>query len=153
MKNENQLHYKVIDYLKKYFDDALVIPGLGENQVTNDLRIRSKLKGYRAGQPDIIIENCHKEFKGLAIELKTPKGDGVLRDNQTLFLRDMEFSGYKTLVSNDYDEIIHEVEQFFKDVVFPCLRCPRVRNFKTKARLIEHIDLCHCRGGDEDFDD
>ena len=29
MLNENHLHYKVMDFIRKYYPDALVIPGLG----------------------------------------------------------------------------------------------------------------------------
>ena len=101
MKNEYQLHCKVINYLMKFYREALIIPGLGENQVTSDMRIKSKMKGYRSGQPDIIIDNYHKKYRGLAIEMKTPTGKGKLSENQKLFLRDLELNGYKTLVSND----------------------------------------------------
>ena len=52
LQNERSLHYRVVNYLKRYYPDAVVIPGLGENQDTSDKRIDSKRKGYEGGQCD-----------------------------------------------------------------------------------------------------
>ena len=71
MINEHDLHYKVVDFIRKYYPEAIVIPGLGELQHTSAMRCDAWQKGYKGGQPDILIANKNNDFIGLAIELKT----------------------------------------------------------------------------------
>ena len=53
--NEFDLHAKVIDFIRRFHDDANIVPGLGENQVTEKMRIESWQKGYTRGQCDILL--------------------------------------------------------------------------------------------------
>ena len=78
IQDERDLHYKVVDFIKHRYPDAITIGGLGENQDTVTKRIDSKRKGYLKGQPDLIIMNLHKRYNGFAIEFKAPKGHGSL---------------------------------------------------------------------------
>jgi hypothetical protein len=78
--NETDLHYVVIRYIRIYHPDALIIAGLGEYQDTVQRRSDAYCKGYLGGQPDIIITNPMNGYTGFAIELKTPKGKGVIRE-------------------------------------------------------------------------
>ena len=66
-------------------------------------------KGYKGGQPDILVINTHRYFQGLALEFKTPAGTGRVSNNQSEYLNKLEKSGYKCIISNDYDEIIMEL--------------------------------------------
>ena len=59
---------------------------LGENQDTIHKRIDSFKKGYLHGSPDLIIDNLHKRYSGFAIEMKSPKGNGVLSPDQSMML-------------------------------------------------------------------
>ena len=71
---------------KKYFDNPIIVPGLGELQINSRQREDSYKKGYKGGQPDILILNYHKKYRGLAIELKTPTNKGIfIRETKTLF--------------------------------------------------------------------
>ena len=74
--NERDLHYKVIDYIKKYIKEPIIILGLGEHQINSNLRSDAYYKGYTGGQPDVLLLNYHTKYKGLAIEFKTPTGRG-----------------------------------------------------------------------------
>ena len=56
INNERDLHYKVVDYIKKYIKEAITIPGLGELQINSSLRSDAYFKGYVGGQPDILLE-------------------------------------------------------------------------------------------------
>ena len=76
--NEFDLHAKVIDFIRRFHEDANIVPGLGENQVTEKMRIESWQKGYTRGQCDILLANRHKKYTGMAIELKSPAGLGRL---------------------------------------------------------------------------
>ena len=107
--NETDLHYKVVDFIKRFYPDTIIIAGLGENQDTPEKRIDSKRKGYTKGQPDLILANTRKGFTGFAIELKTPKGCGTVTPEQKNMLTRLEKEGYKTLLSNDYDTVIREI--------------------------------------------
>ncbi|CAB4019565.1 Hypothetical predicted protein [Paramuricea clavata] len=85
--NETDLHYAVVEYLKKYHPKALILPGLGEYQDTSQKRCDAWKKGYTSGQPDLTIVTPSNGFNGFAIELKTPKGTGEVRDNQVAWIR------------------------------------------------------------------
>ena len=76
--NEKELHYKVVDYMKNFIKEPIIIPGLGEHQINSGLRRDAYFKGYQSGQPDLILLNYHTHYKGLAIELKSPTGLGVI---------------------------------------------------------------------------
>jgi hypothetical protein len=115
MLNETDLHCKVIDFMRKYYPQAIIIPGLGELQITSNMRIDAWQKGYKGGQPDILIANQSNDFIGLAIELKTPAGNGVVSDNQQVFLNKLEEGGYYVLISNDYDEILMTIVGYFQE--------------------------------------
>ena len=106
INNEKELHYKVIDYTRKYIKEAIIVPGLGEHQYSSTLRSDAYFKGYQGGQPDVILLNYHTKYRGLAIEFKTPTGHGVLSKNQQNYLKQLEHNGFQTLVSDDYDLII-----------------------------------------------
>ena len=70
--NETDLHYKVVDFIRKFYPDSILVTGLGENQDTEDKRLDSYKKGYVRGQPDLMVLNYHKDFEGLGIEFKSP---------------------------------------------------------------------------------
>ena len=125
LMNEFDLHVKVIDFMKKYHSNAILAPGLGENQVTDKMRIESWQKGYGRGQPDILILNKHKKWTGFAIELKSPTGWGVVSPDQQKFLQSLREAGYLTLISNDYDEIVVKVGEYFRNIRVYCTHCGR----------------------------
>jgi prophage antirepressor-like protein len=141
IRNERALHYKVIAFIKKHFKEAVIITSLGELQKTEELRLESFSKGYRAGQPDIIILNLHKSYSGMAIELKTPTGMGILSDKQISFLETLKNNNYYTLVSNDYDEVVLEITKYLLDVLFLCTCCRK--RFKSQHTLDIHIKKFH----------
>ena len=140
IENELDLHKKVIDYIRR-FHNLIIVVGLGENQDTKQKRIESWQKGYQKGQPDLIVQNCHKDYNGLCIELKTPKGTGELSEAQKETLQRYEQQGYLTLVSHDYDEIVDALKEYCDGIRVPCPRCPR--RFKTQETLSSHIKWIH----------
>ena len=84
--NERDLHYKVAQFTRRFFPEALLIAGLGELQDSSDKRLDSWSKGYTKGQPDLLILNRTQSHNGLAIELKTPSGYGNVSPEQAVFL-------------------------------------------------------------------
>jgi len=117
ISNERDLHYKVVEFIRKSYPNNIIVPGLGENQKTSAIRYDSKCKGYTSGTCDILILNTHTQFRGFAIELKTPTGKGVLSDNQATFLDALHDNGFKILISNNYEVIIIQLFEYFKGFV------------------------------------
>jgi proteic killer suppression protein len=99
--------------------------GFHSIRINDQWRIDSFRKGYQRGQPDLLILNRHKKWTGLCIELKTPACTGVVSPDQQRFLDRLECSGYKVLVSNDYDFLLVEIQNYFKDVRTYCKHCDR----------------------------
>jgi prophage antirepressor-like protein len=140
--NETDLHYKVVDLIRNKFPDLIIVPGLGENQTTVQLRSDAFHKGYVGGQPDLLILNRSDKHNGFAIELKTPKGNGDIRVNQLNYLVNLENNlNYKTMISNDYDEIVIELTKYYDSLRYPCSCCSKV--FKSKKALDGHTNMFH----------
>ena len=79
-------------------------------------------------------------YVGYAIELKTPAGTGKLSENQATFIDQLEEVGFLTLISNDYDEVIMSIVNYFKDVRYKCPYCS-----KTKETRTTHLNVIHPR--------
>ena len=141
IENETDLHVKVVSFLKKRFPHSLFTATLGENQCTSAIRIDSYKIGYVRGSPDLIINNLHKRYTGFVIEFKSPKGNGVPSPDQSMMLRQYQNNGFKTLVSNDYDHIIEQIFEYFRDVRILCSYCPR--RFVSSQSLKNHIKSFH----------
>ena len=141
IENETDLHVKVVSFLKKKYPHSLFTVTLGENQDTVHKRIDSFKKGYLRGSPDLIINNLHKHYTGFCIEFKSPKGNGVLSPDKSMMLRQYQNSGFKTLVSNDYDHIIEQIIEYFRDVRIKCSFFPR--RFISSQSLTNHINGFH----------
>ena len=141
IENEMDLHVKVVSFLKKRYPHSLFTVTLGENQDTVHKRIDSFEKGYLRGSPDLMINNLHKHYTGFCIEFKSPKGNGVLSPDQSMILLQYQNNGFKNLVSNDYDHIIEQIIEYFRDVRIKCSYCPR--RFISSQSLRNHIKFFH----------
>ena len=141
LHNETDLHYKVVQAIRRFFTHALLAPGLGELQDSSDKRIDAFKKGYQAGQPDILVLNCHGKYNGMALELKRPDGKGKLSEKQCNSLIRYESAGFKTMVSDDYDAILLELFRYFQDTRLQCPHCPK--RFKTEKSLDKHLGCFH----------
>ena len=132
---------KVVSFLKKRYPHSLFTVTLGENQDTVYKRIDSFKKGYLRGSPDLIINNLHKCYTGFCIEMKSPKGNGVLSPDQSIMLRQHQNNGFKTLVSNDYDHIIKQLIEYFRDIRIKCPYCSR--KFISSLSIENYIKSFH----------
>ena len=72
--NENDLHYRVVNMIRRFYPHAILVPELGENQDTSCKRLDAWSKGYMKGQPDLLTLNNHKVYNGMGIEFKSPTG-------------------------------------------------------------------------------
>ncbi|CAB4002554.1 Uncharacterized phage-encoded [Paramuricea clavata] len=112
--NETDLHYAVVRYIRRFHPNALIVAALGEYQDTAQRRCDAYRKGYIGGQPDLIITNPMNGYTGFAIELKTSKGTGEIRSNQVTWLKLLRERGHRTLISNDYTDIVLRIDEYFR---------------------------------------
>lgn len=137
VESELELHYKVVEAIKRFYPHALLAICAGELQDTAAKRISMKKKGYMSGSPDILLLNKHETHRGFAIELKTPNGTGRLTDNQQVALSHYRHAGFLTMVSNDYDEILHAIFTYFRGVRLICQKCHR--GYRNQLALDKHL--------------
>jgi len=71
-----------------------------------------KLQGMSQGVPDILIFDRNEQYNGFAIELKV--GYNKASDEQLRWLDNLALRGWKTLISNDIDEVLQEIDAYFK---------------------------------------
>jgi prophage antirepressor-like protein len=141
IETEYDLHTKVVSFIKKQYPESLFTASLGELQDTPDKRIKASNMGYLKGTPDIIIQNLHKKYNGFAIEFKSPKTGGVVSDEQAKMLNIYKNNNFKTLMSSDYDQILIQLIEYFKDVRIKCQQCSMM--FKSKTTIKNHHKYFH----------
>ena len=143
--SEKDLHYNVVDCIRTHFPEMRVVAGLGELQDSTFKRSDAYKKGYAGGQPDLLILNPTSNYNGFAIELKTPKGSWILGAKQESYLESLAGIRYKTLISDEYDEILIELTKYyndmFKETKHMCPHCYKV--FKFQKALRKHIRTKH----------
>ena len=135
--NERDLHYKVVDYIRKYIKEAIIVPGLGEHQSNSNVRADAYFKGYQGGQPDILLLNYHTKYKGLAIEFKTPTGRGIVSKNQESCMNQLKHNGFMTLVSCDYDEIITLIVKYSLGIRYTINKIRKFRSASARHRYMK----------------
>ena len=139
--NETDLHYKVVNLIRRYYPDTILVAGLGENQDTDDKRLDSYKKGYMRGQPDLMILDYHKDYKGLCIEFKSPTNNYYVSEAQKEMKKKYRNNNYKFILSNDYDEICIEVHDYMKGIRVPCKYC--IKHFYNNDTLETHYRVIH----------
>ena len=137
--DERDLHIKVISYIRNNHPNAIL--GLGELQDSSTKQIEAYKKGYMKGQFDITILNNHKKYNFLAVELKSPTGLRSLSSQQRNMADIYKLNNGQVLISNNYDEIILTIHEYFKDVRILCSYCPR--RFISSQSLKNHIKFFH----------
>ena len=119
---EDALHYRVVEYIRTTYPDAETIAGLGEHLQTSHQIKDGFLKGYKGGQPDIMVlrglPNGNQDV--FAIELKNPDGKGKLSQKQKDYHeRLLQKCHVKTIVSNSYEEVVIALHMHYKEVMVP----------------------------------
>ena len=125
IENETDLHYKVVQLIRNYYPDSILVAGLGENQDTEDKRLDSYKKGYQRGQPDLMILDYHKYYKGLCIEFKSPTNNYCVTESQLKMKEKFRENNYAFILSNDYDKISKLIHKYMAGVRIPCEYCTK----------------------------
>ena len=140
--NETDLHYKVVQLIRNYYPDSILVAGLGENQDTEDKRLDSYKKGYMRGPPDLMILDYHKDYKGLCIEFKSPTNNYNVSEAQLKMKEKYRDNDYAFILSNDYDKISKLIHKYVNGVRIPCKYCC-TRAFRNKEKLKIHYKVIH----------
>ena len=141
IENEMDLHSKIVELIRNFYPDALLVPGLGENQDTSEKRINSWKKGYLRGQPDLMILNYHKDFRGLCIEFKSPTNNYEVSESQLKMKAEYSKNEYAFILSNDYDKISKQIHKYMAGVRIPCEYCSKA--FRKTKTLNSHYRIFH----------
>lgn len=142
INTEYDLHKLVVNFLKCQYPHILLSIQAGElSNDTQEKRIKCYNMGYESGSFDIIINNLHKNYNGFAIELKSPTGKGVISDKQLSMQKKYEMNNFKTLISNNYNEILFQIITYMNNTRLKCLHCKR--RFKNDNTLNNHYKYFH----------
>ena len=141
IENEADLHYKVVQLIRNYYPDSILVAGLGENQDTEEKRLHSYKKGYQRGQPDLMILDYHREYKGLCIEFKSPTNNYCVTESQLKMKEKYRNNDYAFILSNDYDKISKLIHKYMAGVRILCKYCPKA--FCNKETLNNHYKVIH----------
>ena len=141
IENEMDLHSKVVELIRNFYPDSILVPGLGENQDTSEKRINSWKKGYMRGQPDLMILNYHKDYRGLYIEFKSPTNNYEVSESQLKMKEKNCQNNYAFILSNDYDKISKLIHKYFAGVRIPCEYCTKA--FRKTKTLNTHYRIFH----------
>ena len=139
--NETDLHYKVVQLIRNYYPDSILVAGLGENQDIEEKRLDSYKKGYQRGQPDLMILDYHIGYKGLCIEFKSPTNNYEVSESQIKMKEKYRNNDYAFILSNDYDKISKNIHKYMAGVRIPCKYCPKA--FCNKKTLNNHYKVIH----------
>ncbi|CAB3984759.1 phage antirepressor [Paramuricea clavata] len=139
--NETDLHHTVVSYIRNNHPKAVIVPGLGEYQDTVSKRCDAWKKGYKGGQPDLIIENPMGEYMGFTIELKSPKGTGITSEKQALWLKRLREIGYMTMISDDLVQICIRINEYFS--LKKKVKTVRVKNAVSDVKLYKQKFTSH----------
>ncbi len=135
------LHQKVLSYLRKYYPDIMINASLGENQDTSEKRITSYKAGYMKGGPDLHIMEMNSKYNGFFIEFKSPTLKGVLSPSQKQNLERLTLREYRCYLSDDYDDVIREINNCMMTRRIKCQFCRR--KFKSEITLNNHKKYFH----------
>ena len=141
ISNERDLHYKVVQLIRNYYPDSILVAGLGENQDTEDKRLDSYKKGYQRGTPDLMVLNYHNYYKGLCIEFKSPTNNYNISEDQLKMKKKYRDNNYAFILSNDYDKISKLIHKYMAGVRIPCEYCTKA--FRNKKTLNNHYRIFH----------
>ena len=141
IENEMGLHSKVVELIRNFYPDALLVASLGENQDTSEKRIDSWKKRFQRGTPDLMILNYHNYYRGLCIDFKSPTNYYEVSESQLKMKDKYIENNYAFILSNDYDKISKLVHKYMTGVRIPCEYCTKA--FRKIKTLNSHYRVIH----------
>ena len=93
------------------------------------------------GSPDLNIMEVNSKYNGFFIEFKSPTCKGVLSPSQKLNLERLKLRDYHCYLSDDYDEIIKQINNYMMTRRIKCQFCKK--KFKNEITLNNHKKYFH----------
>ena len=84
------------------------------------MKTRLDIKGYMRGQPDLIVLDYYKDFKGLCIEYKSPANIYWVSEAQKDVKKRYVDNGYAFILSNNYDKTTKAIHEQMGGIRVPC---------------------------------
>jgi len=113
--SEKDLQKSVVKYLRENHPDVLFCAnGFSSDLDSDEKRIDKYKLGYTPGIPDVMIYKKSKsqKYSGMALELKTPYGCGVISPQQNVFCERLAKEGWFVLITNSYSSFIEEFTKY-----------------------------------------
>ena len=104
-------------------------------------KIVSYKAGYLRGIPDLNIMEVNSKYNGFFIEFKSPTLKGILLPHQKQNLERLQLRGYFCYFSDDYDDVIREINKYMLTRRIKCIYCKR--KFKNEITLNNHKIYFH----------
>jgi len=111
---EDILQNRIMRYLEDTYPNALYTHVANEGKRSPFEQYKMKYLGTKPGVPDVMIFTPNKNYNGLAIELKA--GYNKPTENQKKWLKWLENAKWKALWSNNEDECIKIIDNYFENV-------------------------------------
>ena len=97
--------------------------------------------GYNKGSPDLNIMEMNAKYNGFFLEFKSPTCKGVLSPSQKQNLERLALRGYRCYLSDDYDDVIKEINNYMMTRRIKCQYCKM--KFKNEITLHNHKRYFH----------
>ena len=104
-------------------------------------KIVSYKAGYMKGCPDLHIMEMNAKYNGFFIEFKSPNLKGILSPSQKQNLERLKLRGFFCYLSDDYDDVIREINNYMMTRRIKCQYCKR--KFKNEITLHNHKKSFH----------
>ena len=88
-----------------------------------------------------MVLDYHKDYKGLCIEFKSPTNNYHVSEAQLEMKKKYVNNGYAFILSNDYDKICMNINDYMKGIRVPCKYC--IKHFYNKDALERHYKVTH----------
>ena len=108
---EYELQKQVVEYIDLQYPDALYCATLGGVRLSIGAAVKLKRQGYRKGIPDLIIYEPRFHWHGLAIEIKSDKGQAS--PEQEIWLEKLVARGWLAVCLNSFDLIKITIDSYF----------------------------------------
>lgn len=112
VESEENVQTRIIKYIKYAYPNTLYCASAGGMRTSFRQAIKMKRTGYIAGFPDLFIYEPKGEYKGLAIEVKTDKGQAS--PQQRWWRDELIKRGYCAYICRGYDATIQAIDAYMK---------------------------------------
>lgn len=120
------LFYFEKEYRKQYPYCQIVVNPFSSFKMQPYQMNKAKEQGFKASQPDLLFLHPNSKYIGLALELKTLKGNPYLKDgitlkksshlaNQQKYLDDLYASGYLALFGVGFEHCKEIIDKYFSN--------------------------------------